>query len=445
MHIGSTFPPYRSAFVTQGSCSMKRELWIAAFIAVLALVSGCSKGRAQNSTDMRALNAVVDAEPLDVLVADSVKASALALGTTSSYSEFSSGTLDVKVRSSTSQNVLSEKSLAFTSGTNTTLLMYGKRNAVLTTLLADDATSPASGNFRVRFVNLASDSGPVDLYLTTGDISSAAPLISATSYGSVTNIAEAVAGSFRITFTAAGTQDILFQSTAQTFSANADVTVVVVPSLGGKLVNAVMLPQGLSTSGTLLQNPLARLKAVNALPDSTAVNFKADATTLLSSVPFAGSSSYVTTAAGSRALQLEAANVPGVTIATLARQLDPARDYSVIAVGSISAPQLVSFSDDNSLPATGFAKLRFVNGLAGSTTVDVLVNFASQTSQLAFGTASSYYQLAPSLTYTITFSSPGGVSVISTLTPAELDAAGVYTAYLVGTQAAPQTRLVRDR
>jgi hypothetical protein len=114
-------------------------------------------------------------------------------------------------------------------------------------------------------------------------------------------------------------------------------------------------------------------------------------------------------------------------------------------VGSISAPQLVSFSDDNSLPATGFAKLRFVNGLAGSTTVDVLVNFASQTSQLAFASASSYYQLAPSLTYTITFSSPGGVSVISTLTPAELDAGGVYTAYLVGTQAAPQTRLVRDR
>ena len=81
----------------------------AACAAVLALLAGCHGSHNQNSTDMRALNAVVGSEPLDVLVADSVQASAVPVGTTSSYSNFASGTVDVKVRSSTTQTVLSEK------------------------------------------------------------------------------------------------------------------------------------------------------------------------------------------------------------------------------------------------------------------------------------------------------------------------------------------------
>jgi hypothetical protein len=77
--------------------------------------------------------------------------------------------------------------------------------------------------------------------------------------------------------------------------------------------------------------------------------------------------------------------------------------------------------------------------------VDVQVNFASQASGLAFGAASSYYNVPPSLTYTITFASPGGLSVLATATPIEIDNGGVYTAYLLGASGAPQIRVVRDR
>jgi hypothetical protein len=393
---------------------------------------------------MRALNAVADAEPLDVLVDDDVKAGALAPGATSSYAQFDSGTRDVKVRSSTSQSVLTDKSVSFSSGANSTLVMYGKRNSLSLQLMADDTTSPSSGRFRLRVLNLAPDAGLVDLYVTAADISSAAPVVANAAYGAITSIAEAATGSYRLTFTAAGTQDVLFQSSPVSLTAD-NVTIAAVPSPGGKLVNAVLLTHGDSGSGTLLPNPLARLKATNAIADAASLNFKADDTTLLSNVPFGGSSSYVTTAAGARTLEVEAANIPGVTIASLPRQLAPARDYSVVALGTLAALQIATFADDNTLPAPGFAKLRFVNALAGSSAVDALVNFASQTSQIGFATASSYYPLAPSTTYTITFATTGGVTVIATLSPAELDATGVYTAYLMGTAAAPQVRLVRDR
>ncbi len=430
---------------------MRKAWWLAALSAVLTLAAGChNSGHAQNSADMRAVNAVIDSEPLDVLVANDVKFSGLAFGATSPFAEFSAGSQEVAVRSSSNQAVFYDKSLNFGSGTFSTLVIYGTRSSMSVLPLADDITSPdtipASGNFKLRAVGASADSGPVDVYVTqSGDISNIPATLGALGYATASGYTEAVAGSYRIIFTVAGTKDILFESAPQTLTAGTVYAVAVLPSGGGKLANALVLVQGSGGSGTLLLNPNGRLKAVNAVPDSTAFNFKADGQTLLSSVPFAGSSSYVPLASGQRTLQLEASNVPGTVVASLAQQVNPASDYTAVAVNLLPQAELVTFADDNRLPAAGFAKIRFANALVDSTGTDVLVNFASQVSGLAYKSASSYYTFAPALNYTITFASPGGVSVITTLTPVELDAGGVYTAYLLGTASAPQARLVRDR
>lgn len=425
-------------------------IW-AALGAALLLLAGCHNGgHAQNSTDMRAVNAVIGSDPLDVLVAGDVKFTGLAYGSTSSFAEFSSGSQEVAVRSTPSHAVFYDKTLSLNGGASTTLLIYGSSSSMSAIQLADDITSPdtapASGNFKVRAAGLSVDSGPVDVYVVQGtDISNTPATIGAVALSNVSGYAEATAGTYRLIFTVAGTKDVLFTSPAQALAAGAVYTVAVLPSGGGKLANALLLLQGASGSGTLLPNPNGRVKAVNAVPDSTAFNFKADGQTLLSSVPFGGSSSYVPLATGSRTLQLEASNVPGTVIASLPQQVDPARDYTAVAVNLTPQARLVTFTDDNTLPAAGFAKLRFANALVDSGGADVLVNFASQVSGLAYKGASSYYTFAPALNYTITFATPGGVSVIATLAPAELDAGGIYTAYLIGTAGAPQVRLVRDR
>jgi hypothetical protein len=421
---------------------MKRIRWLAVLIAVITLAAGChNSGKSQNTTDMRVLDAVADAEPLDILVDGDVKAAAVAFGATSSYAEFSSGTRTVDARSTTNATILNTKSVNFGS-TSYTLVYYGKRGSIGTLQLTDETAMPSSGKFKVRVVGLTPDSGAVDVYLVAGDISAAPATISGVGYATVTDYTEVSPGTYAIVFAAAGTKDVVFQSAPQAFAEGAAITLAVFPAAGGKLVNAVLLT---SASGVFLPNPLARVKAVNAVPDSSPFNFKSDGTTLLSNVPFMGASSYVSTATGARTLQLEAANVPGATIATLAKQLDPARDYSVVAVNLLANVRLVAFTDDNSLPTTGFAKLRFANVRVDTAPVDALVNFASQAAGIAQSSASSYYTLAPGTTYTITFASAGGVSVIATLENVELDAGAVYTAYLFGTSATPIARLVRDR
>ncbi len=429
----------------------KNKNWrLAALAALLTLVAGCHGGHTQNSTDMRAVNAVIDAEPLDVLVDNDVKFGGLAFGATSPFSEFSSGGREVTLRSASNQAVFFDKNLNFGSGANYTLVIYGTRSAMSALQLTDDIvspdTAPASGNFKIRAVGASADSGPVDVYVTqAADISNSPATIGSISFTSVSGYSESAAGSYRIVLTVTGTKDVLFQSAPQTFAAGSIYSLVVVPSGGGKLANALLLLQGQGGTGTLLANPSGRIKAVNAVPDSNGFNFKADGTMLLSNVPFGGSSSYVSLATGARTLQLEASNVPGTNVATLPLQVDPARDYTAVAVNSLAQAQLVTFADDNSLPATGFAKIRFANALASAPGADVLVNFASQVSGLAYKSASSYYTFAPSLTYTFTFATPGGITVLATLTPVEIDAGAVYTVYLVGTASAPQLRLVRDR
>jgi hypothetical protein len=359
--------------------------------------------------------------------------------------QFDSGTRDVQVRSSTSQSILSDKQISFASGVTSTLIVYGRRAGILTQLLPDDTTTIDSGQLRIRLVNLSGDSGAVDLYLTAAgqSIATSPVLVPSTGYGSASGSVEIAPASLAITITSAGTQDILFTSQPQTFAAGSYVTIVVVPTLGGKLVNVSTINQ--TSGGTFLQNTNARVKAVNGIIGSTAVNYRLDGSAILVNVPFAAGSSYITTGSGARTLTVENSATPGTAIATLPVTLASARDYSALSIGSTAGAGLVTFLDDNSLPASGFCKLRFVNGLSDNNSVDVQLNFATQVSQLPPANASTYYQVAPSTTYTITYSTGGGVQVIGTLTPIELDTPGIYTSYVVGTVNNAKIIVVRER
>src|SRR5258706_3520040 len=265
---------------------MQLRKWrVAAALAALLLAGAChNSGHNQNSTDMRSLNAVADAEPLDFLVADDVKVSALALGSASPYSEFTAGPRDVKIRSSTVQSVLAEKSITFGNGLNTTLIAFGPRAATQLVLLLDDTTAPSSGRFKVRGVGLAPNDAAVDLYLAAGDISSVAPTISGVPYSGATDYTEVTAGSYQVIFTTPGTKDIIFRSPTQVLNEGTKLTVAVIPATGGQLVSAtLMTPPGDDSAGFIPQPPGPR-KGGEGRPRSPPPQFKKRAPP-----PFSGS------------------------------------------------------------------------------------------------------------------------------------------------------------
>jgi hypothetical protein len=417
-------------------------LLVAAFVGLAGCHNGGSK---QNSTTLRALNAVVDAEPLDVLVDSDVKFNAVAPSTLTGFTNFDSGARDLQARSTTNQSILLDKQVSFGSDATGTLVFFGHRSAMQATFLPDDTTAPSSGHARIRAIGLAQDAGATDIYLTATTISAGPPILTGITFSTVSGVTEIPAGTYKVIVTTAGTQEILFSSsTTITVGGGDNDTIAVLPTLGGKLVNAAFMQGGANGTGTVLSNPLARLMAVNGLTDTT-VNFKLDNAAFLSNVPFAASSTYLTVDSGSHTVGVEAANVPGTTIASATATMAAGRDFSAVTSGTGASPRIAILTDDNTLPTAGSAKIRFVNALADGATVDVLLNFAQQASAVPSIGASSYFSVTAGTNYTISFTTPGGITVIATLTNVELDAGNVYTAYLFGTSSGAQVRLVRDR
>jgi plastocyanin len=418
----------------------------ASWFVLLALIVGCNNsGKIQNSTDMRTLHASIDLEAIDVLIDGDAKARAVTLGTVSTYANFDSGTHTVTIQSSASGTALATKTLSLASKATQTLVVYGKRNALATVLLPDDSTDPASGNFKVRALGLSPDVGPVDVYLASGDIGSLPATISGAAYGVAAAYVEVPSGNFPFTFTTAGSKEILFQSPPLDFAAGTKNTLAVFPGYSGKLVNAELLTEGSGASGTYYGNKNARLKLANAVADSSALNFLVDGAALFSSVTFKGISSYATTAAGKRTIRIQSSAAPGTTIASFPVSLDSAHDYSLVAVGSLAQPTFLALTDDDSPPTVGLVKVRFVNVSTGVGTVDALVDFASQAAGIAPGSVSAYVQVGPATSYTVTFTTPGGVNAIASLNPVQLAASGVYSIYLFGSGDNAEIRVTRDQ
>jgi len=421
-----------------------KSTWYVAACAIALTLAGCGhhSGGGSGDATTHALNAVVDAEPLDIYVDDNSKITGLAAGSTSANFAPGLGTRKFTIKSSTTGSVLAEKSFSLVNN-NQALVIFGRRSAISLLVMSEDVSAPSSGKAKVRALNLSPEAPSVDVYVTTTDVASTSPSLSGVAYGGATDYLEVTGGSSTLAYTTSGAKDIRFQATGQNFAAGSSYTLVVFPSAGGQLVNGAILTNG--GSGVFLANTQSRVKAVNSMADSSGVTFKADGTTLLSNVPFTASSSYVTLATGNHVLTTEASNVPGVTMASVSQNLAPARDYSMVAVGSAAAPGVIALADENYAPAANTARVRFVHAAVGQGAVDVLVNFASQATNVTYGNASAYFALAPSLTYTITFANPGGVGNLATLSNLEIDASNVYTVYLLGSAAAPKAVLVRDR
>ncbi len=414
-------------------------------LSLLALVflAGCGgSGRPQNSVDVRLFNAVAGSEPLEILIDDSVSSPGVAFGSAGLYTNLPFGSRVVKVRSTTTGEVIAQVEGNFGPNGIYTMVAQGTRAAPSVVPMNEDNAQLTSGRIRLRLLGSAPESGALDLYLTpTTDISASTPQLAGVPFSAAGTYVNLDAGTYAITITVNGTKEVVFQAAPQEFSTNTRATIAALSSAGGKLVAAVLLPT--LGESRALANTLSRLKAVNAVPGSTPYNFRVDGTLVFASVPYQGTSDYATTVSGARTLRLEPANVPGTSAATLAATLQPARDLTVVAAGTAASPRLLLFADDNTSPVAGLARLRFANMRADGLAVDVRRNGASAVTALAADAKSPYVSVTATEAQTIDLLAGGAVA--ASTGSVTLAANGVYTIYLFGTASALSTRVVRDR
>jgi hypothetical protein len=180
------------------------------------------------------------------------------------------------------------------------------------------------------------------------------------------------------------------------------------------LIGAATACEGTAT-GLLVSGPSAgaRVRLVNALTSSQALDFAVDGQVAASGVGFGAASPYVSVTLASHRLQAQASGT-GTTLLDFTRDLTTAGAFSLIPAPGLSQFGALFIPDDPT-PAVGQAKLRVVHVAAAPGAISMYVtapnaDLSSATPvvpTLSFGAASAYVAIAPG-TYRIRIT-PAGI------------------------------------
>jgi hypothetical protein len=157
-------------------------------------------------------------------------------------------------------------------------------------------------------------------------------------------------------------------------------------------VALVLAALGLAMAGgTASAGEDARVRVVHASPDAPNVDVYVDDTLALSDVPYKAESGYVPLPAGAHNFKVFAAGADPASdspVIDADATLDPATDYTIVALGLLEDITAGVFVDDNAAPAEGKAHVRVIHASPDAPAVDVAVAGGPVLfSNLAFGEA----------------------------------------------------------
>jgi len=363
-----------------------------------------------------------------------------------SYIQLSWGTHAIKVQSVTSGATYADSMVPVAGVAHYTYFLYGGGSSTTAFSLRDDITDPAAGYFLLRDINLATGSGPLDMYLLAPGVTvdASTPAFSAIAYATSGVFTQVPNGNYNIVVTPAGSKEIIYESGNQAFSGSLKVSVATFATGSGKLVNAALLIDDAGGTTIFADNSAARFKFLGATADVQSVDLLIDGAVALANVPYGSVSAYGPVAAGSRNFKIQPSNTPGAYIYDQSQTLKSGVDHSLAAYsiqGTGSAGLLV-LQDNNLPPPAGKATLRIGNAASDGTTYDAYVNSTKVVAGLAPATAAPY-QTLDAATYTVSFNPAGTTTVAATLS-AVLAAGHVYTVYTYGRSGSAAAVLTTD-
>jgi Domain of unknown function (DUF4397) len=209
-----------------------RTLWLCALSLAVSLSSLSCGGGGQ--AQLRVMNASPGQPELNVLVDGTNIAGNLAYGASSGYKSINSGSRRIQIEPAGSSTAIVDQTLSFGSDTSSTMLVDNYSSSVQSVLFADDTSSPASGNFRIRAINASPSTGAVDVYVVESgsSLAGASPLATSLAFGSASNYEGLAAGTYNIYFTQPGTT-FSYIVTSADFSAGQVRSIVSLNNLAG--------------------------------------------------------------------------------------------------------------------------------------------------------------------------------------------------------------------
>jgi hypothetical protein len=251
-----------------------------------------------------------------------------------------------------------------------------------------------------------------------------------TNVSGTTSFFETPAGTYHIWVTGAGDPTDLRMDIPSIVISNQQIlTLALTSSTGGVLLDGILFTQPLNAPGgtapvTSYKNSMARLRiATNENITSATVTSSSGTTALLSSALSAPALGTYSLIPASSPLALA---VNGVTTA-FSFTPTPGADLTLLDAGSA---HYFLLTDDNTRPVSGYAKLRLVNGISGSSSLSLTYNFQQIASNVAFGNVSTTTSVNSNITSSLS------VNALYTASPVTLQSQGVYSVFMLGTSTA---------
>jgi hypothetical protein len=404
---------------------------------VLPLLHGCfgsGGGTSSSSTTsyVRLVNTTSDT--LD-LVASSTSnsttssttlAAAVANRSASSYASQTAGTYTIQLVNSGTTVPSLITSYSFSSTVNYTLLAYSSGGKVYLNAFTDNQSTPTSGYGQIRIADFATDAGLLDVYMAVQGTSLANASALVSSISGTTGYYEIAKNTYHIWVTGAGDKtDLRLDLPSITLGDQQVLTLALSGTTGGVLVNGVLITQKGSVVAQTNNNARVRMVANLAASGSvTSAN--------VNGVSLLGSGTSMTTSLGAYTLVpagTMTATVNGAA-ACAGNTVAAGADVTLLYAGAVALPQCFLINDDNTLPSSGYTKLRVlngVNGLAGN--ISLTYNSQIVASNVAFGAASTAKFVTSNVASSSLAVTPA--SVFST-TNLYLTSRGVYTLFLLG-------------
>jgi hypothetical protein len=332
---------------------------------------------------------------------------------------------------------------------NYTILGYEVDFLATGTALAEDLPLPAAGFANLAFANVSQGPGPLDVYVLpagTATLSGRSP-----AFASVTDLSAAAqfAASdpaamppvaWNIWISAAGNPADLraVPAGAELDSGNA-YYLGLTGAAGAALVNAVLIPQGMAVpAGAYFPATQARVRLLSALPSSSQVALSLGTTGLTTSAPNPTSFALVGGGSTVTSIVVTHSGGPAFSPALPANVFAAVGDYSVLLFGdgtSAGGASAVVVTERNDvIPA--FASVRVINGAvnaASGVTLDANAVPVGTGAAVAYGTASSYWAVAPVNGALLQVNGTG----YSMSTSADLTGISVYEVFVYSASAAP--------
>lgn len=190
---------------------------------------------------VRLMNAVTSTPSLDFLVDGQVAATVIPFGGASPYTSVTVGSHRLQARASTTGTTLLDFTRDLSTEGSFSLVPAPGLSQFGALFIADDPT-PASGQARLRVIDVAAAPGDVSVYITspTADLASATPTIALLPFGTASGYVAVAPGTYRVRITRAGSPgEVLVDVTNVTVMGGSVRTFLVTDSPSGGFPTAM--------------------------------------------------------------------------------------------------------------------------------------------------------------------------------------------------------------